>query len=337
MVKYLGSKRRLLSAILSAVQSCAASGEVLDVFSGSARVGHHLKSAGYTVHANDHLRFAYALSRTYVEADRDHLVGPVTEAVGRLNSISPYDSHWFALRYADEGRYFKPENALRIAAVRDAIENEHDPLVRDVLLTSLMEAADRVDSTTGVQMAFLKQYAPRASNDLELRVPAMVAGVGSTASCADAVAFAGSRSGRIAYLDPPYNQHSYLGNYHIWETLCRWDDPEVYGVARKRTEVREHSSDWNSKARIAAALDKLLSALDTDYVVLSFNNEGYLDEEYLRSRLEQEGHVRVLTIPYKRYVGAKIGIYNPGGERVGAVGALENQELIYVLDRTKGQ
>ena len=24
----------------------------------------------------------------------------------------------------------------------------------------------------------------------------------------------------LAYVDPPYNQHSYLGNYHVWETLA---------------------------------------------------------------------------------------------------------------------
>ena len=32
-------------------------------------------------------------------------------------------------------------------------------------------AADRVDSTTGVQMAFLKQWAARSHNQLELRLP----------------------------------------------------------------------------------------------------------------------------------------------------------------------
>ena len=35
-----------------------------------------------------------------------------------------------------------------------------------MLIVSLMEAADRVDSTTGVQMAFLKQWAARSYNDL---------------------------------------------------------------------------------------------------------------------------------------------------------------------------
>ena len=34
-----------------------------------------------------------------------------------------------------------------------------------VLLTSLIEAADRVDSTTGVQMAYVKQWAAALGKD----------------------------------------------------------------------------------------------------------------------------------------------------------------------------
>ena len=40
----------------------------------------------------------------------------------------------------------------------------------------------------------------------------------------------------LAYVDPPYNQHRYFTNYHVWETLVAWDAPEAYGVARKRID-----------------------------------------------------------------------------------------------------
>ena len=36
-----------------------------------------------------------------------------------------------------------------------------------------MEAADRVDSTCGIQMAYLKKWAGRSFNDLELRMPSL--------------------------------------------------------------------------------------------------------------------------------------------------------------------
>ena len=43
----------------------------------------------------------------------------------------------------------------------------------------------------------------------------------------------------FAYLDPPYNQHRYFTNYHIWETLVAWDAPVHYGVACKRVDARD--------------------------------------------------------------------------------------------------
>jgi adenine-specific DNA-methyltransferase len=39
----------------------------------------------------------------------------------------------------------------------------------------------------------------------------------------------------------------------------------------------------------------------------------------------------VLAVDFKRYVGAQIGIFNPGGERVGRVSHLRNQELLYFV------
>ena len=86
----------------------------------------------------------------------------------------------------------------------------------------------------------------------------------------DATAAAEAFTGTAAYLDPPYNQHSYRSNYHIWETLVRWDQPEVYGVARKRIDCKTDKSDFNSKRRIAAAMKDVVDALDVDRVVVSF-------------------------------------------------------------------
>src|SRR5207248_3001003 len=122
---------------------------------------------------------------------------------------------------------------------------------RGLLLTSLIEAADRVDSTVGVQMAYLKRWAARARRSLELRPPHAVAGPQGVVTRADANELVGSLEGiDCAYLDPPYNQHSYLGNYHVWETLALADAPAHYGVARKRADVRERRSAYNS--RVAA-------------------------------------------------------------------------------------
>ena len=204
-------------------------------------------------------------------------------------------------------------------AIREAITAKSlDPVLESVLLVSLMEAADRVDLTCGLQMAYVKSWAPRSFKDLELRMPevlpALPAGA-CRAHCMDANDFADSVETDVAYLDLPYNQHSYLSNYHIWESLVRWDKPEVHGVACKRVDCRERKSDYNSKRRHVAAFTDLVDACARRLV--SFNNEGYQARPELEALLRTQGEVFVVTRDFKRYVGAQIGIHNPSGERVG--------------------
>jgi adenine-specific DNA-methyltransferase len=203
------------------------------------------------------------------------------------------------------------------------------------LLVSLLEAADRVDSTCGVQMAYLKAWAPRAHNDLELRLPTLAARPRHgpcRASRLDAARAVAELPADVLYLDPPYNQHSYLGNYHVWESLVLWDKPPVYGVACKRVDVRERKSAFNSKRTAARALADLVARASAQLIVVSFNDEGYLSRAVLEAMLAERGPVTVIATDARRYVGAQIGIHNGRGERVGEVSHLRNTELLYVVD-----
>ena len=135
----------------------------------------------------------------------------------------------------------------------------------------------------------------------------------------------------VAYLDPPYNQHKYRSNYHIWDTLVRWDKPQVYGVARKRVDVRTHQSVFNRKREILEAMEEVVISLKSPYLVVSFNNEGYISKNDMVDLLSRKGSVVVYEKEFKRYVGAQIGIHNPKGERVGNVSHLKNKEFIFVV------
>jgi adenine-specific DNA-methyltransferase len=204
-----------------------------------------------------------------------------------------------------------------------------------MLLTSLIEAADRVDSTTGVQMAYVKDWAPRSANRMELRVPELLEGSGRSVF-GDAVTLAPTLgSFDLAYLDPPYNQHRYFTNYHVWETLVAWDAPEAYGVARKRVDARDAStrSAFNSKRTMPGALASVVSSVDCDLLVLSYNDESWLGVEELEELCAASGggrrrEVATLAFDSARYVGARIGIYDPSGRKVGRVGHLSNRELL---------
>jgi adenine-specific DNA-methyltransferase len=334
VIKYIGSKRALLTHILSAIGATAPAGAtVLDLFSGTARVGHALKRAGYRVVANDHNAFAHRLATCYVQADAERWAEPARRILADLQRLPPR-AGWFTETYCVASRYLHPDNGGKVEAIREAIAAMGaEPELEAVLLTALLEAADRVDSTAGLQMAYMKRWAPRALQPLALRLPALLprpAAGACTALCGEAEAGAATVACDLAYLDPPYNQHSYLRNYHVWETLVRWDQPEVYGVARKRTDCRSRLSDFNSRRRIGPALARTISALRCPAVVVSFNDEGYLDRAELEAMLGARGHVQVIEIPHERYVGAKIGIHNPQGVKVGRVGRLTNTEYLFV-------
>lgn len=339
MIKYLGSKRALLPWILDVVEACAGGDKlhVLDLFSGTARVGHALKAAGHRVTTNDWNRYAHVLATCYVQADVDR----AAEAQAHLERLQqlPGEAGYFTRTFCEQARFFQPANGARVDAIRDAIaalvNDGLDAELEAILLTSLMEAADRVDSTTGVQMAYLKDWAPRAHHDLELRLPQLhprPAAGACQALHGDALVTAPLVTADLAYLDPPYNQHKYEGNYHIWETLVQWDAPEHYGVACKRVDVRERRSPFNSKPGIRQAMQQVIQSLDVRWIVVSFSDEGFLAREELVEMLEARGSVRVHERAHERYVGAKIGIHSPAGEKVGTVSHTRNREYLFVVE-----
>ncbi|NNE17257.1 MAG: hypothetical protein HKN10_02160 [Myxococcales bacterium] len=111
----------------------------------------------------------------------------------------------------------------------------------------------------------------------------------------------------------------------------RWDKPETYGVANKRVQCKEYKSDFNSKRRIHQGLREVLEALRCKHLLVSFNNEGHVGREEMIDLLSERGHVGVVSVDFKRYVGAQIGIHNPSGEKVGRVSHLRNKEYLFVV------
>ncbi|MGH9091778.1 MAG: DNA adenine methylase [Acidimicrobiales bacterium] len=332
MIKYLGSKRRLVP-VLGVVTAAIGGSTALDLFTGTTRVAQAMKRQGLHVTAVDVARYSEVFARTYVETDaaaldQDALAGALAE-LNRLPGRAGYVTETFCVR----SRFFQPFNGARIDAVREAIEERYaGTALHPVLLTSLIEAADRVDSTTGVQMAYVKRWAPRSYRWLELRPPALLAGSGRAVR-GDACRLAGTLGEfDVAYLDPPYNQHRYYTNYHIWETLVAWDDPPHYGVACKRTDAREATtkSVFNSRPRMPAALREVVRSVRCRVLLLSYNDEAWIGREALEEMCAHHEQVRTFAFDSKRYVGAQIGIYDPGGRKVGSVSRLRNLEYLVV-------
>lgn len=333
MIKYLGSKRTLVP-VLGAIAEAAGVRTAVDLFTGTTRVAQELKRRGIEVTACDLATYSQVLSDCYVATNADAVDHAALAAeIDRLNAL-PGRPGYVTRTFCEEARYFQPRNGARIDAIRDELERRRDSPLFPVLLTALLIAADRVDSTTGLQMAYLKQWSPRSHQDLELRAPELLRGPGHTVG-GDAMEIVDALPGvDLMYLDPPYNQHRYFTNYHVWETLVRWDAPEAYGVARKRADARDPAgrSIFNSKPGMPVALADLVRRARAELLVVSYNDESWITTAEMTAMLRATGRdaVEVLAFDAKRYVGAQIGIHNAAGEKVGTVSRLRNVEYLFL-------
>ncbi len=333
MIKYLGSKRRLVGELGSLF---AASGALtaLDLFTGTTRVAQEFCRRGGTVTCVDTAAYSHVLAQCYVVLDaRTVDAGEVEEALVRLQAL-PGRRGYVTEVFCERSRYFHPDNGLRIDAIREGIDELYgDSPLRPVLLTALLEAADRVDSTVGLQMAYLKDWAPRALRPLHLTAPCLTPGTGR-AILGDAAALASTLDPvDLAYVDPPYNQHRYFTNYHVWETLVRWDAPAYYGVACKRIDARDAAtrSPFNSKRAMPAALAGVIADTRAATLVVSFSNEGFVPLPELVEMCAVRGHpVDVLAYDTRRYIGQRLGVFGPDGRKVGVPGPERNVEYVLV-------
>lgn len=332
MIKYLGSKRRLVP-VLEQLAADGGARSALDLFTGTTRVAQGFKRGRLEVTAVDCARYSEIFARCYIETDErqvDH--GAIDEALRHLGALPP-DPGYFTDTFCVRSRYFQPFNGARIDAIRNAIESDYaQTWLYPIVLTSLIEAADRVDSTTGLQMAYVKQWAPRSYRPLDLRPPELLAGTGR-ALRGDAVELAGQLGPfDLVYLDPPYNQHRYYTNYHVWETLVAWDSPPHYGVACKRRDARDPGtkSPFNSRRTMPGVLRQVVRDVECELLVLSYNDESWVSLGELVRICSVKGHVSAIGFDSPRYVGARIGIHSPSGRRVGSVSHVRNTEMVLV-------
>lgn len=321
-VKYIGSKRTLIPYILESVRDLPV-GRMLDAFTGTTRVSQAFRKAGWTVCAGDLSWASEAYAALFLQTRPEDL-HPLQTLVNTLNALEGQDD-WITKSYCDvQGetggiiRVWKPKNGRKADAIRNTIHKwetsgtiDHTMAMR--LTALLILGMDAVDSTVGVQQAYLKDWSARSNNELELRIPENIAtgpvGEYIHGSCLNVQ----YPQATLAYLDPPYSTHSYATYYHIWDSIARWDKPDVcLNTNRRKDRTAKHfdesmKSPWNSKKTALSAFEQLLDRLPVNYIVLSYSNESLLSLNELRSLLQKYKSYEVREIDYKRNIMSRIG------------------------------
>jgi adenine-specific DNA methylase len=332
-VRYIGNKRKLIPFIRQGIDELGIAGTTAcDPFAGTASVARFLKAQGYAVTTSDIMSFSFALQWAYVVVDRPPefrgLAGTVEPdgdalhaVLDHLNRLEPRPDFIFE-HFSPEGhggseherRYFTPQNAARIDAVRRTIwawrqDGRLDDDEHFVLLAALLEAADRVANTTGVYAAYVKSWQPNAEKPLRLRPPRLVTGTGRECRAfqLDALELMSELEPfDLLYLDPPYNTRQYAGYYHIPEIIAEGWYPEPPKLRGKTglPEDKNKRSDWSRRRRCELAFQELVDAAPCSHILMSYNSEGIISQECIERVLRERGlpdSYRCLEQTYKRY------------------------------------
>jgi adenine-specific DNA-methyltransferase len=107
----------------------------------------------------------------------------------------------------------------------------------------------------------------------------------------------------LAYLDPPYNARQYSTNYHLLETIARWDlstfRPRGFTGLRPAEELR---SDFCRRGTVRHAFSAVFERLQSDWVLFSYNDEGLVPEAELLALISDRYElVTVERSPYRRF------------------------------------
>jgi adenine-specific DNA-methyltransferase len=162
-----------------------------------------------------------------------------------------------------------------------------------LLLTAVVDAADRVANISGTYGAFLKSWQQNTRRPIELRLPEVPWGApAGRANRRDANELVGEVPCDVLYIDPPYNEREYAANYHVLEAIAERpfrDDlaaleAEIYGKSGLRPYER---SAYCDPRRCETAFRDLVARARARHVIVSYNEEGILTREAIETALRE--------------------------------------------------
>ena len=341
ILTYIGNKRSLLDKIEIEVKAilkklgkdkaiCA------DLFSGSGVVGRMLKQYSSKLIVNDLENYSALVNSCYLSNKKDYPTEecrPLREKIIGLcqqNKIEGIITKNYAPKddkniQKGERVFYTHENALLIDTYRTLIDDviKDENLKKYFLAPLLVESSIHVN-TSGVFKGFYKDKntgigcfgaagkdaLPRILQKIELKEPVFSNfesdlqifqedTVGLSEKLKD---FAPDLD--IVYLDPPYNQHPYGSNYFMLNLILKNKlDVEI-------SKVSGITQNWNrsefNKAKTAlTSMEAIIKNLQSKFIIISYNSEGFITFDQMKSMLEKYGKVKTVEISYNTFRGSR--------------------------------
>jgi len=284
---------------------------------------------GYKIIANDIQYYSYVLNRHYIGNHKELTFLKLSKKLPELKKVKIENRKDFVCNYLGNlkgvkgfvyknyclggtknkkmrRQYFSDANGMRCDAIRQEIEKwEKEKLINNneyyFLLASLIESIDKYANTASVYGAFLKKLKKSAQKNLVLRPAELVINEQKHKVYNQDINILTKKiKGDILYLDPPYNHRQYSANYHLLETIAKYDNPKIHGKTGLR-EYENQKSLYCLKFQVKKEFKNLILNAKVKYIFLSYNNEGLMSLRDIKEIMSLRGKYGYFTKHYNRF------------------------------------
>ena len=311
-MNYIGSKKSLTNFIYENITNTVKPKHnnliFADLFAGTGSIGSYFRSNGYYVISNDIQYYSYILNKHNIENTSNKNF----DLLLHLNSLKGVEGFIYNnySKGSGSGRnYFTDENSKKCDAIRIELErlyrdNLIDSSTYYLYLASLLNSVDKVANTASVYGSFLKNIKKSASKNFILDPLPIINGPKGMVFNENSTNLIKRIYGDILYLDPPYNNRQYSSNYHLLETIARYDYPKIKGVTGIR-DCEDQNSEFCYKNQAALALENIIANANFKYIFISYNNEGIIPFEVIKYIMSKYGDYKLYSTEYKRFKADK--------------------------------
>lgn len=332
-IRYMGNKNKLLDFIIPEIINNSSKDDVIcELMAGTNCVSYALKDKR-RLYTNDIQYYSYIISIALIKNNSTVISSESAkkdlEDKFRLN-LEKREYNFFEKNYSDT--YFSASQCKEIDSIRYAINFIEDLNIKSLYLVSLMNAMCVCEATSGHFAQYLPPDHPRLEkirdrsiwdeflkkcNDFKKIVFSKFENKCFNLNYEELLELSEFEDVTLVYIDPPYTGEQYSRFYHVLETICKYDNPELEFKGLYRTD--RFTSPFSLRTKAFDEFEKLFSILASKgkKIVLSYSTKGLIKEYEMEYLLKK----------YYKYCEVKRKSYNHSTQGKGNVNL---EELLFI-------